>query len=111
MKKLIILILALITPISSAYGWDGAKTGTISMIDVETTGSNYGLRVQLNGETSMCGTSASWAYVNVDAGNYDATASAFMLAYSTGKTVSIYSNIDSGGTYCKIGYVVLRPSP
>ncbi|MEO9601261.1 hypothetical protein [Parasphingorhabdus sp.] len=88
--------------------WDGTTTGKVTQIDITTPGPNYDFRVYLEGFPGLCTAGHTWAFINTGDTNYETIASALMLAYSTGKTVTIYTN-DSTSGYCKIGYVVLRP--
>ncbi len=88
--------------------WDGAVTGKVIQIDIEPSGTNYGFRVYFHSLPTMCTAGPSWAYLNSTEPNYQAIASALMLAYSSGKSVIIYSNLEAG-SYCKIGYVTLLP--
>lgn len=91
-----------------ALAWDGAVSGTAVQIDLEPSGTNYGFRVYLEGVSTICTGGPDWAYINSTAANYQPVASALMLAYSSNKTVIIYST-RRNGSYCEIGYVTLRP--
>lgn len=88
--------------------WDGVFTGKVAQIDLVSSGTNYGFRVYLENLPAICTGGPNWAYINSTEDNYQAIASALLLAYSSGKTVTIYSNLQSTG-YCKIEYVTLRP--
>ncbi len=104
-----IFITAFLTFISApALAWYGAFTAKIAKIDLAPADGNYPFRVYLENVPAMCTGGPNWAYLNPTDPNYQAVVSALMLAYSSRKTVVIYSNLQNG-SYCKIGYVTLRP--
>jgi len=105
---LVTLFLAfIISPL--AYGWDGVATGVITRIDTVNETNNYELRVFL-GSTVMCNntdpTMKTWGYLNSSDPNYKATLANLMLAFSTGKTVTIFTMNEGYG--CHIHYVSVQ---
>lgn len=89
---------------TASFAWDGAKGGNISGVEV-TNAQNYGFRVYMDG-TSMCGTAATWAYINKNWDNYEAMVSLLTSAYISGKTVAIYTT--RVGEYCEIGHAAFH---
>lgn len=101
----ILLIAASISlPSASTLAWDGIKTAKLTGVHVVADGQNYGFRIYLDG-SPLCGTDATWAYLNKDADNYDAMVSLLTSAYFSGKSVTVYT--DKVGSYCRVGYVAL----
>ena len=99
--KLIGLLLAL-SPASPALAWDGAITGKILRLDVTDPG-NFSFRVILVGEPSMCSGGDNFAWLYTVDGNYDGYVSTLTSAFLAGKTVTVFSNLQSG--HCHIGYI------
>jgi hypothetical protein len=99
--KLIGLLLALFAT-SPALAWDGAVSGEILRLDVTAPG-DFSFRVILVGEPTMCTGGASFAYSNTVDGNYEVYVSTFTSAFLAGKTVSVFSNLQSG--HCHIDYI------
>ena len=99
------IFLSLIIP-RFAYAWDGVATGTISRIDTVNETNNFELRVFL-GSTVMCNNTTpsmnTWGYLNSSDANYKATLANLMLAFATGKSVTIFTINEGGG--CHIHYV------
>jgi hypothetical protein len=89
-----------------AHAWDGVATGVISKIDTVNETNNYELRVFF-GSTVMCNnttpTMNTWAYLNSSDPNYKTTVANLMLAFTTGKTVTIFTMNEGYG--CHIHYV------
>lgn len=107
-SKLIVTAAALVFGAASghAQGWDGAKLGKITGLDVSTDGGNYGVRVFMDG-APMCGSgTVEWAYINKSADNYEVVVSLLASAYLSNKTVAIYTT--ARGQYCEIGYALFR---
>lgn len=90
--------------------WDGVVSGTISRIDsVAGEPGNYETRILMNGQTFCSATGVidgGWGYLNSSDANYKGTLAMLMLAYSTGKAVTIYS-LKEGAGYCHIHYVMV----
>lgn len=99
--KLIGLLLAL-SAASPALAWDGTISGKIGRIDVTDPG-NFSFRVILVGEPTMCTGGYNFAYLNTVDGNYDGYVSMLTSAFLAGKTVTVFSNLQSG--HCHIGYI------
>lgn len=96
--------------INFSWAWDGICTGTISGINtVANEANNFELRVFLNG-AQMCNNTDpnmnGWGYLNASDQNYKVTVANLMLAYATGKTVTIYTMNEGQG--CHIHYVAVR---
>lgn len=104
------MVVGLSVTATPALAWDGAVTGKVAQIDLAEGGTNFGFRVTLENNPLLCTGGSDWAYINSTSTNYQAIASALMLAYSSGKPVTLYTNRDTSN-YCKLGYVVLKPSP
>jgi hypothetical protein len=60
---------------------------------------NYSFRVFF--DTEMSGCNSEFSYVNTSDPNYQVYVSTLLLAYSTGKSVTVITVLDSGG-YCRI---------
>ena len=92
-----------------AHAWDGVATGVISGIDTVNETNNYELRVFL-GSTVMCNNTTpsmnTWGYLNSSDPNYKATVANLMLAFATGKTVTIFTMNEGYG--CHIHYVSVK---
>ena len=107
-RRIALLASALIACITSsvAHAWDGVATGVISKIDTVNETNNYELRVFL-GSTVMCNnttpTMNTWAYLNSADANYKTTVANLVLAFTTGKTVTIFTMNEGYG--CHIHYV------
>lgn len=99
------LAVSLITVHEVANAWDGIVDAAIKQIHV-APGSNFGLRIYLNGVASMCSGGPDWAYLNDTDSNYKTYAAALMMAKAQGFSVSVYSNRQ--GPYCQIGYVAVH---
>jgi hypothetical protein len=99
-----ILVLAGLVSTAPALAWDGQVTGQIHGADV-TDGPNYAFRIDLQGSPTLCGSSATWAYVDSNTPNYGAYVATILAAKATGDTVVVYTNRDAGTGYCRIGYV------
>ena len=105
--------LALFTSLSNA---DESATGTISGVDAVGSASgapnNADIRVYLTGAPKLCtgATDTSWAWFNVTDANYRGLLATVMLAYATGKTITLNTRATSlaGGVYCQITWVNLR---
>ena len=97
----------LLSPLVHAWAWDGVASGNITGLDTVNETNNYELRVSLGGAV-MCNTSdpglRTWAYLNSSDANYKATLANLMLAYATGKSVTIFTMNDAGAG-CHIHYV------
>jgi len=106
-KLIMVLILALS---SSAYGWDGTKTGYINNAGVDTlNGNNAGFRIALKGQPELCGNDKTWAYINKSDDNYQVTVSVLLAAMMGGKKITVYANRKTDWeNYCHIGYVSVR---
>jgi hypothetical protein len=105
---LIALILSSVFCLTWAQPYDGIVSGTVSQIDtVANETNNYELRVALGGIV-MCNVQDpslnTWAYLNASDPNYKLTAANLMLAYTTGKRVTISTRNDAG-VGCHIHYV------
>jgi hypothetical protein len=89
--------------------WDGAVTGKVVQIDTVAEPGNAEFRVYLGG-AAMCSTSnpatSGWGWLNSTDTNYRAMVANIMLAYTLGKTVTIYT-MKEGGDTCHIHYVVV----
>ena len=107
--KAAVLLFCVGIAISPASAWDGVVTEKVNRIDFVPSTGGQSLRVYLVGDPIICTGGPSWGYIDASAGNYEAIASALMLSYSTGKTVTVYTTKDASD-YCEIGYLVLRPS-
>lgn len=92
---------------TSANAWDGTATGKIKQLDVQQN-STYSLRVTLNGNPLICGTK-TWGYLSVADSVYDTFVSVMLTSFMSGRTVILYSTLDSSGD-CKIGYAVMQAS-
>ncbi|WP_229954374.1 hypothetical protein [Parasphingorhabdus litoris] len=101
------IFIGLLIAATPAMAWDGAITGNVTQIDLTETGQNFGFRVYLEGRPVICTGGPDWAYLNANEDNYQAIVSALMLAYSSGKTVVLYTNRDASNK-CKIGYITVR---
>jgi hypothetical protein len=92
-----------------AYAWDGVATGVISRIDTVNETNNFELRVFL-GSTVMCNNTTpsmnTWGNLNSSDPNYKTAVANLMLAFSTGKTVTIFTTNEGGG--CHIHYVSVQ---
>lgn len=89
-----------------ALAWDGTVSGQISQIDV-TAAEGQALRVYIDGVSSICGNSISWAYLNESDSNYKVYVAAALAAKAAGDLVTMYTTRDAAG-YCKLGYFVVR---
>lgn len=85
-----------------ALAWDGIVAAKIVKIDV-TSGSNYGVRIYLEGASSMCKNGSDWAFLNEADSNYKAYLAVLLLAKAQGTAVTVYSNLEYG--QCHIGYI------
>lgn len=90
-----------------AQAWDGAQVGTVLNLEVAPA-TNYGVRVSLQGVTAMCGSAASWAYLNEGDSNYKVYVAALLTAKVSGLPVTVYTMKDTGTGYCRIGYLVMN---
>ncbi|HEX2951680.1 MAG TPA: hypothetical protein VHV83_19260 [Armatimonadota bacterium] len=104
------MAVAALTFTSAALAWDGVASGNVSQLDTINESNNYELRVYLGG-AKMCNNTDStlntWAYLNSSDPNYKGTLANLMLAYATGKTVTIFT-MNDGGAGCHIHYVMVR---
>lgn len=89
-----LLALAGLVSTAPALAWDGQITRQIRGVDI-ADGPNYAFRIDLHGAPQMCGSSATWAYV-------DSTA---RTTAGDAVVVVVYTNRDAGTGYCRIGYV------
>lgn len=92
-----------------AYAWDGVTTGVINRFETVNETNNFELRVFLGGAVMCNNTTPSmntWGYLNSSDPNYKATVANLMLAFSTGKTVTIFTTNEGGG--CHIHYVSVQ---
>jgi hypothetical protein len=107
MKGFITLVLLFCS--FTALAWDGAVAGKVAVIDV-TGGDNYGFRISLEGNPSLCGNGNTWAYINQSDSNYQTYAAVLLAAKLAQKDVTVYSVQESisGKGYCKMGYISLR---
>ena len=106
-----LVLLALLFTGFPSQAWDGAVAGTIANyhVIVGSVGGapgNFDLRVTLVGAPILCTGGTTWAYVNSNEANYQATVAAVMAAKATGNALTIYSNRDANN-YCRIGYLVV----
>lgn len=99
-------VIALISYSRSSGAWDGVVTGKIVTIDVTNAG-NFAFRVYLQGNPAICSTH-TWAYLDDTNANYKVYVSALLMAKATGSNVTLYTNIDSGYGFCRIGYIVVQ---
>lgn len=88
---------------ANAQTWDGVVTGKVSRIDA-ANGNNLDFRVFLDGASACGANTPSFAYMNHDYDNYQATTALLMTAWTTNRTVKLFTIKDAGG-WCKIGYV------
>ena len=93
--------------LTPSFAWDGQVVGKIAVMEAVADGQNYGFRIYLTGGLTMCAGGANWAAINTSASNYQATVSLLELAYSLGKTVTVYTNKDASNN-CLIGYVSMQ---
>jgi len=95
---------------SDAFGWDGVASGKIAEIHTLTEQGNYELRVVIVGAAQVCNNTNpalyGWAYMNSSDVNYKTVVANLMLAYTMGKTVTVYT-MNDGNTGCHLHYVVL----
>ena len=101
---------SLSTPASA--DWDGAIAGTISGFDsVANDPNNYELRVMLTGVSTICKTADTdvqgFAYLNSVDNNFKATLAILLTAYTTGKTVTLFT-MDDNHVGCHLHYVTVR---
>ena len=103
---------AALAPIQYAFAWDGVVSGAIHQLDAVASSGGapgaYDFRVYLVGNPNMCsggGTNPGWAYINSNDANFKGVVSILELAFATGKSATIYSNLVSG--QCQIGYVAI----
>jgi hypothetical protein len=88
---------------AGAQTWDGVVIGKVSGIDA-ANGNNLDFRVFLDG-APVCGANTpGFAYMNHDYDNYQATAALIITAWTTNRTVRLFTTRDVNGR-CKIGYV------
>ncbi len=106
MKKIICLILLMSFSLPS-YSWDGAITGKINTVDV-APGTNLGFRVSLSGAPAICGSAATWAYLNNTDSNYETFVSVMLAAKMADRAITIYTTKIGSLEYCKIGYISLQ---
>jgi hypothetical protein len=99
-----LFLLAGVLATSTALAWDGQVTGVIRGADV-TDGPAYAFRIDLQGTPQLCGSTATWAYVDSTNPNYSAYVAAILAAKAAGEQVTVYTTRDSGTGYCKIGYI------
>ena len=105
MTRILAMILALgpvATP-ATAQTWDGAVTGKVSGIDT-SSGNNLDFRVYLDGAAACGSGTPGFAYMNHNYDNYQVTAALIMTAWTTNRSVTLYTTKDANG-WCKIGYV------
>ena len=108
MKKLIIFLAFSFASLMVEANWDGTVTGKIKNIDVvSTNGDNFGFRLALVDNPSLCGNNNTWAYINKSDDNYDAVVSVLLAAKMAEREVILYSN-QASASYCHIGYVTLK---
>jgi hypothetical protein len=107
MTKLLIA-LSLLASFNVLAVWDGSVTGKVSQIHV-TGGNNYGFRITIEGQNSLCGNDNDWAYVNESDSNYKTYVSVLTAAKAAGQTVRILTTRQNGDAngYCHIGYVFI----
>jgi hypothetical protein len=90
--------------------WDGVINGKITQIDTITETNNFEFRVYL-GVSPVCTTNATttrdFAYMNSSDPNYKATVANLMMAYSTGKNVTLYT-MNDGGIGCHLHYATVK---
>lgn len=107
LAKLLSCVVAAYAFAQSAFAWDGVVEGNITQIDTINESNNYELRVSLGGKV-MCnntdGTLNTWAYLNSSDPNYKGTLANLMLAFATGKHVTIITMNDAG-LGCHIHYI------
>ncbi len=110
----ILLSFTTLAVVASAHGQSASTvSGTINRMDfVASAGgapNNGDTRVYLNGVTTFCsGTSdPTWAFVNTSDANYKGVLASLLMAYATGKQVSVTSIAGAGtsGPRCQIEYV------
>ena len=102
---------SLSTPAPAA--WDGAVTGVITVLDsTANEPNNYELRIAIGGVTQFCNTTATavqgFGYMNSGDVNFKGTLATLLMAYSAGKTVTVYTMNDSQ-VGCHIHYVSVHP--
>lgn len=88
---------------ASAQTWDGVVIGKVSGIDA-ANGNNLDFRVFLDGAPACGANTPGFAYMNHDYDNYQATAALIITAWTTNRTVRLFTTRDVNGR-CKIGYV------
>lgn len=104
--RLLALVPALLLALASPAAFASTNNGVISRIEVNASDATYyGLRVALDGVTTICTGGPDWAYVNEADSNYKTTLSALLFAASMKKTVTIVSALTGAG--CKISFVVV----
>ena len=99
------------TPAAMA-DWDGSVYGTIAGMDsIANEANNYELRVYVTGATTYCksapAVASGFAYLNSADVNYKGTLATLLMAYGTGKAVTIYM-MNDGNSGCHIHYVAIR---
>lgn len=96
----------------TATAWDGAVSGKIVRLDgVGSIGGapgNFDLRVFLDNKSAVCpgAVDPAWGYINSNDANYKGLMALLLTAYTSGKTVTLYTIKGSMG-YCQIGYVAI----
>jgi len=95
-------------PASAA--WDGVVVGKISQVDTSNETNNYEFRVYV-GVSPVCTTTATatkdFAYLNSSDPNYKTAVANLMMAYSMGKTVTLYT-MNDGGLGCHLHYAIVK---
>jgi hypothetical protein len=91
---------------ADAQTWDGVIVGKVSGIDA-ANGNNLDFRVFLDGAPACGANTPGFAYMNHSYDNYQATAALLMTAWTTNRTVTLFTTKDAGG-WCKIGYVSIK---
>ncbi|MEZ0390589.1 MAG: hypothetical protein ACAH59_00110 [Pseudobdellovibrionaceae bacterium] len=91
---------------ASSFAWDGTNAGK-KISTVELTTSSYNFRIRLEGNPTLCGTTATWAYMNEADVNYKSVVAAALSAKALNQTINLYTTKDATTGYCKIGYFIV----
>jgi hypothetical protein len=113
MKLQRFVAMACLVASAQAFANGTPSTGTIWRMDaVGSAGSapgNADTRVYLNGVSTFCPGSPdpSWAFINANDANYKGVLATLMMAYATGKSVTIYAVPAQIGTttFCQISWI------
>ena len=90
---------------ANAHAWDGVTSGVPGALEV-TNGGNYGLRIYLANQTSMCGSSTpTWIYLEPTDSNYSTYLAVLLFAKAQGTPVTLYGIREANG-FCRLGHML-----